>query len=96
MEVEQIGAEAIDVILAVRRECLEHGGIDWMAPALQLLELERHPLHVVEDDHVRDELVVLDLCVVPRYVESGGSRRSNSRQPRCELHISIRAASTSR
>jgi DNA replication protein DnaC len=41
-------------------------------------------------------LLVIDLCAAHRYVESGGSRHSSSRWPGRELHISIRAALTSR
>jgi hypothetical protein len=42
------------------REHLEHVGVDRMHFLLQLLELTRHPLHVLQDHHVRDEVVVLD------------------------------------
>lgn len=42
------------------------------------------------------DVLVIDLCASPRYVESGGSRHSSSRWPGRELHISIRAALTSR
>jgi SRSO17 transposase len=42
------------------------------------------------------EALIIDLCAVPRYVESGRSRHGDSRYPGRGLHISIRAASTSR
>ena len=44
-----------------------------MAGLLQLLELARHPLHVVQDDHVGHQLVVLDnlALLVPNILGDG-------------------------
>jgi hypothetical protein len=44
----------------------------------------------------RFDLIILELCAVLRYVESAQSGDSGSRKPGRGLHISIRAASTSR
>jgi DNA replication protein DnaC len=44
----------------------------------------------------RFDLIILDLCAVLRYVESAQAGDCGSRKPGRGLHISIRAASTSR
>ncbi len=60
MQIEHVVAKSVYVAGSVRRQAFQDVLVDGIALILHFLELARHPLDVVQNDHVGDQLVVLD------------------------------------
>jgi hypothetical protein len=60
-----------------------------MSLLLQFFQPARHPLHVVQDHHVRDEVVVPDdlALLKPRMCRPEPSQRMRPRQCRCNRSL---------